>query len=67
MPKWDFKCSKCGHIEEVEYSLHDEQPTVECPYGHGPCRKMFNPTPGHFKGGGWGKVYGVHKGKQIDG
>lgn len=30
MPRYDYECSKCGHIEEVYQSFHDE-PLKKCP------------------------------------
>lgn len=34
-----------------------------------PCsgllHRVFTPTPGHFKGQGWGRIYGKHKPKNI--
>lgn len=67
MPRYDYKCDSCGDIAEFSFSIHDDLPVnilhLEC---DGNYHRLYNPTPGHFKGQGWGKVYRVHKGKRID-
>ena len=78
MPKYDYKCDECEAIIEVTHPMEETRDYYRCAdvvleldgtetLCEGYLHKMFTPTPGHFKGGGWGKIYGVHKGKQIDG
>lgn len=67
MPKYDYRCDSCGHIEEFEFSVHDALPPeimhLECP---GNYRRIYNAAATHFKGQGWGKVYREHTPKKID-
>jgi hypothetical protein len=53
MPSYDFKCDTCSSVIEVQRSF-DEEGTPTCI----PCNKtmtrMWQATPAHFKGGGWG-------------
>jgi putative FmdB family regulatory protein len=68
MPKYDYKCQSCGHIEEIEHAMDENQNGAAClnPDNfdcEGSIRKVFSAVPGHFKGQGWGKTYRVHKPK----
>jgi putative FmdB family regulatory protein len=64
MPKYDYKCTTCGEVREVEHSMNDDT-LVECSDCFTPMTKVFSAVPGHFKGQGWGKTYRVHKPKDI--
>lgn len=65
MPKYDYKCTVCGLVEEYEHSM-DADMVMECSDCFAPVKKIIsNPAGTHFKGQGWGKTYRVHKGKDI--
>ena len=51
MPRYDFKCNKCGSVREVVMSFGDSTLPVCCQES---MTKVFQATPAHFKGGGWG-------------
>ena len=54
MPSYDFCCLSCD-IEVERYFTFEEDHRVECEKCGNEMIKVFNPTPTHFKGGGWGK------------
>jgi putative FmdB family regulatory protein len=52
MPTYDFKCPKCDARKNHYFSFSDEHKlTCECGTA---MEKVFQATPSHFKGGGWG-------------
>lgn len=51
MPRYDFKCNKCGSVIEVVMSFGDSTIPVCCQES---MSKVFQATPAVFKGGGWG-------------
>jgi putative FmdB family regulatory protein len=53
MPSYDFCCLSCD-IEVERYFTFEEDHRVECEKCGNEMIKVFNPTPTHFKGGGWG-------------
>lgn len=51
MPRYDYKCGKCGGVQEVYQEFgHNYTPTC-CQES---MTKIYSATPAHFKGGGWG-------------
>lgn len=51
MPRYDYKCGKCGGVQEVYQEFgHNDAPTC-CQES---MTKIYSATPAHFKGGGWG-------------
>lgn len=53
MPRYDYKCLKCGYVVEVEHGA-DETPTVTCPKcGHPKTKKLIGNVGVTFKGSGW--------------
>lgn len=53
MPNYDFACLTCD-IQVERYFPFNEEHRVECPQCGNSMTKVFNATPAHFKGGGWG-------------
>jgi putative FmdB family regulatory protein len=52
MPNYDFKCFKCGGVQEIYKSFGDDTLPVCC--GHSMDKIFTVPGGIHFKGGGWG-------------
>jgi len=53
MPHYDFTCLRCDVTVEKYFSFEENQrPT--CDICGEFLNKVFNSTPTHFKGGGWG-------------
>lgn len=53
MPNYDFHCSLCSTTREIWLDFNDEQ-LPNCEKCHVAMKKVFQATPAHFKGGGWG-------------
>jgi putative FmdB family regulatory protein len=64
MPRYDYKCTTCGYITELEHSMNEDT-LPECPDCMTPLKKVISAVASHFKGQGWGKTYRVHKPKDI--
>ncbi len=66
MPKYDYKCDGCKVVQEFEHPMAETMDFHDCPSElcDGLLHKVFSPTPGHFKGQGWGKTYREYKGKK---
>lgn len=55
MPKYDYRCTACGHIYEKREGF--EAPSVqECPTCRGLARRVLTPPAIVFKGSGWYKT-----------
>ena len=56
MPRYDYRCSVCGHEVELLHGIHDPGPSV-CPNcgAKGSMRKAFATPAIHYKGSGWAK------------
>jgi len=51
MPTYEYKCTGCGKMYEVQASIHESPEMPEC------CDKVervFSPFGVSFKGTGWG-------------
>ena len=69
MPRYDFKCSKCGHVFEATKKMSEPCPPCPKVCDHGPhgddhvysqcsgeTAVHFSSVPqAHFQGGGWAK------------
>lgn len=54
MPNYEFKCSTCQHVSESFFPIQDGPASaIICQCGKEAFR-VYNPTPAHLKGGGWG-------------
>ena len=53
MPLYTYKCSKCGHKQDISHLMGD-QPTVFCPVCSIPLVKTMGVASVTFKGNGWG-------------
>jgi putative FmdB family regulatory protein len=52
MPRYDYRCSACGHQYEKRESF--SAPSVqECPVCQGQARRLLTPPAIVFKGSGW--------------
>ena len=56
MPRYDYRCSVCGHEVELLHGINDPGPRV-CPNcgAEGSMRKAFATPAIHYKGSGWAK------------
>ena len=56
MPRYDYRCTVCGHEVELLHGIHDPGPRV-CPNcgAEGSMRKAFATPAVHYKGSGWAK------------
>jgi putative FmdB family regulatory protein len=56
VPRYDYRCSVCGHEVELLHGIHDPGPRV-CPNcgAEGSMRKAFATPAVHYKGSGWAK------------
>lgn len=52
MPLYDYKCTKCGHIFEVQQKI-SEEPLKYCPACKGPIKRLISPAGIIFKGSGF--------------
>lgn len=52
MPLYDYKCSKCGYIFEVQQKI-SEEPLKRCPKCKGHIRRIISPAGIIFKGSGF--------------
>ena len=52
MPRYDYRCSECGHAFELRQSFSSE-PVAECPDCAGLATRQFHAPPVFFKGSGW--------------
>lgn len=53
MPNYDFTCVGCDSTVE-RYFKFDQERRVECEKCGNQMIQVFQATPAHFKGGGWG-------------
>lgn len=40
MPKYDYKCEHCSHVEEVQHD-YDKDPEIRCRICVGPTKKVI--------------------------
>lgn len=52
MPIYEYKCNKCGHINEVWQKFSD-LPLHECEVCGGPVKRIISHNTFHLKGTGW--------------
>ena len=52
MPLYEYVCRVCGRHFEIRHGF-DDLPAAVCPAGHHDVRRLFEPTPVHFKGSGF--------------
>lgn len=52
MARYDYKCSSCGNVFEVEHPM-SETPEVICPVCGKPAAKVFNASSIKFEGSGF--------------
>lgn len=53
MPFYEYRCTKCGHEEEVLQKVSDE-PLTKCPEcGKSTMKKKVSAAAFRLKGGGW--------------
>jgi putative FmdB family regulatory protein len=52
MPVYEYQCSDCHTVFEVQQKL-TEPPLDTCPQCSGPVRKLVSMTSFQLKGGGW--------------
>ena len=60
MARYDYKCSSCGNVFEVEHPM-SETPEVVCPNCGAPAAKTFSPSVIKFEGSGfYNPDQGIH-------
>ena len=52
MPVYEYECSACQSVIEVQQKISDE-PLSSCPECDGPLRKLMSMSSFQLKGGGW--------------
>jgi len=52
MPTYDYYCDRCEEQIEITLTLEAASQTMIC-HCSKPLRKVYSPTPTHFKGDGW--------------
>ena len=52
MPLYDYKCSKCGYVFEVQQRI-TEEPLKHCPKCKGHINRLISPAGIIFKGSGF--------------
>ncbi len=52
MTLYDYKCSKCGHIFEIQQKI-TEEPLKFCPECKGPIKRLISASGIIFKGSGF--------------
>ncbi|MEE8638232.1 MAG: FmdB family zinc ribbon protein [Candidatus Margulisiibacteriota bacterium] len=52
MPLYDYKCTKCGYIFEVQQKI-SEEPLKHCPKCKGHIKRIISPAGIIFKGSGF--------------
>jgi putative FmdB family regulatory protein len=52
MPLYDYKCTKCGYIFEVQQKI-TEDPLKHCPKCKGQIKRLISPAGIVFKGAGF--------------
>lgn len=52
MPLYDYKCSKCGHIFEIQQRI-TEEPLKFCPECKGAIKRLISAAGIVFKGSGF--------------
>jgi len=53
VPRYDYKCDNCGSQVEISRSF-DEEVLPMCTGCNSTMSRVWQATPAHFKGGGWG-------------
>ena len=55
MPKYDFKCESCQTVVESSFPIEQgPAPAIVCEHCGNEAFRIYEATPSHFKGGGWG-------------
>lgn len=52
MARYDYKCTSCGTVLEVEHSM-GERPEVSCPACGSPAERVFSTAGIRFEGHGF--------------
>jgi putative FmdB family regulatory protein len=52
MPLYDYKCTKCAHVFEVQQRI-SEEPLKYCPKCKGPIKRLISAAGIIFKGSGF--------------
>ena len=52
MARYDYKCTSCGTVFEVEHPM-SERPKVTCPECGAPAERVFSASGIHFEGHGF--------------
>ena len=51
MPKYDYKCNKCGMTQEITREFGEDYEPTCCQES---MSRLLSATPAIFRGGGWG-------------
>jgi len=55
MARYDYICTKCKEIHEVEKKMKETARKELCPKCGSEMDRVYTVTPFHLKGGGWFK------------
>ena len=58
MPKYDFKCTKCGVVSEVLLAISESHIAPKCTLCDGDTVRVYTPPAVHFNGPGFYKTGG---------
>lgn len=67
MPKYEYSCTFCDNVVEVERKMSEPELIPKCYLCESPTKRIYGVSAAHFKGQGWGGVYRNHKPKRNDG
>lgn len=54
MPNYEFRCEKCDKNFTRYRSFDKSNVPQDCPECGEVSKRVYNPAPVHFRGGGWG-------------
>jgi putative FmdB family regulatory protein len=52
MPIYEYRCSRCGNVEEAIQRFSD-RPLTKCKHCSGKLHKLISQSAFHLKGSGW--------------
>ena len=55
MPRYEYKCQKCGMTMNVIRGIKEKERAPICVNDAQELARVFSPPPVQFKGKGWGK------------
>ena len=53
MPTYEYRCNECNALQVLSRNVDDRDNEVLCPMDSKVMDRVWNPTPTHFKTGGF--------------